>query len=53
MYKTHIEIVINNNDITKFEKERSRLMPLIINPIKNTVLMTFYYVKIEKSYFKK
>ena len=29
MYKTHMEIAINNNDLTKFEKEWSQFLPLI------------------------
>ena len=29
MYKTHMEIAINNNDLTKFEKEWSQFLPLV------------------------
>ena len=29
LYKTHMEIAINNNDLTKFEKELSQLLPLL------------------------
>ena len=29
MYKTHMDIAINNNDITKFEKEWSQCLPLV------------------------
>ena len=29
MYKTHMEIAINNTDLTKFEKECSQLLPLV------------------------
>ena len=29
MYKTHMQIAINNNDLTKFEKEWSQFLPLV------------------------
>ena len=29
MYKPHMEIAINNNDLTKFEKEWSQFLPLV------------------------
>ena len=29
MCKTHMEIAINNNDLTKFEKEWSQFLPLV------------------------
>ena len=29
MHKTHMEIAINNNDLTKFEKEWSQFLPLV------------------------
>ena len=29
MYKTHMEIAINNNDLTKFEKEWGQFLPLV------------------------
>ena len=29
MHKTHMEIAINNNDLTKFEKEWSQFWPLV------------------------
>ena len=29
MYKTHMEIAINNNDLIKFEKEWSQFLPLV------------------------
>ena len=29
MYKTHMEIAINNNELTKFEMDWSRFLPLV------------------------